>query len=74
VLFKNQVSTPQKIKRIYIAKNNQLMLSRETTTVYCKKHTKHINTLQRNKLSIYNVTANSAKRHLTETATAYLLA
>jgi hypothetical protein len=45
IIYKNSVRTSQETHYLSITKLNQLMLFRETVTVYCENHTEHTNTL-----------------------------
>jgi hypothetical protein len=44
-LYDNSIRTSQETHHLSVTKPNQLMLFRETATVYCEKHTVHTNTL-----------------------------
>jgi hypothetical protein len=45
VTYKSSVRTSEEKHYVSAIKLDQLMLFRETNTVYCENHTKHINTL-----------------------------
>lgn len=45
IIFKNSAVSSQKTQRLSIAKMNKLMLFRKIIVVYCKNHTKSVNTL-----------------------------